>query len=146
MKETELNKKSRANRPKRKKMGKSNVLTFDGKDPNYVYRVFNDKDGRIKKAQEAWWEIVEADEQLGDEKACEPTKMGSAVVKEVGGGIQGVLMRIPRDIYEQDQLEKQQEIDEIEQSIKAHAKQKGHYGEIKFGGTTPPKGPQRGTV
>lgn len=146
MKETELNKKSRANRPKRKKLGKTNVLTFDNKDPDYVYRVFNDKDGRIKKAQEAWWEIVEDEAQLGDQKTGEPSKMGSAVVKEVGGGMQGVLMRIPRDIYEQDQLEKQSEINEIEESIKAYAKTKGHYGEIKLGGTTPPKGPRRGNI
>lgn len=138
--------KSRADRPKRKKLGRANKLTFGNKDPNYVYRVFNDEHGRIKAAQDAWWEIVEDDTQLGDPESGRPSKMDSQVRKNVGGGIQGVLMRLPREIYEADQKEKQQAIDEKEEAIKAYAKSKGHYGEIKIGSTTPPSGPKLGTI
>jgi hypothetical protein len=144
--ETELNKKSRANRPARKKLTRGNVLTFGDKDPDYVYRVFNDEDGRIKAAQEAWWEIVESGDQLGDQASGRPSKMGSQVRKNVGGGVDGVLMRIPKDLYEQDQAEKQAEINKQEDAIKAFAKSKGHYGEIKIGSTTPATGPKIGTI
>lgn len=138
--------KDRANRPKRKKLGQFNKLTYENKDPNFVYRVFNDVGNRIKDAQAAWWEVVEEEGQLGDKESGRPSKMGKGVKKQVGGGIEGVLMRLPKEIYEADQKEKIDKIQESEDAIKAYAKSKGHYGEIKIGQNTPPGGPKLGNI
>ena len=76
----------------------------------YVYRVFNDnwrkEPGRIQRALDAGYEYVK-DDQSG-------TVVGT---NEDGSAINGVLMRIPKEFYEEDQKLKQKEIDKVDAEI-----------------------------
>lgn len=116
------------NRPKRTPLGARNRLSFGNQDPNFVYRVINDVDDRLQRAQEAGYEFVVSDEQLGDKRAAEGGKIDSRVSKPVGNGVRGFLMRIPRDYYDEDQKVKQDQIDETEKAMKPNTA-KGEYGE-----------------
>lgn len=116
------------NRPKRSKLSQRDKLTFKGhRDPNFAYRVINDKDSRIKDALESGWEFVCSDDQLGDKRAAEAGPIDTRVSKSVGGGTTGFLMRIPKEYYEEDQKEKAAKIDEIEKALKPN-KNQGQYG------------------
>lgn len=121
--------KSRAeNRPKRTPLGARNRLSFDNQDPNFVYRVINDVDDRLQRAQEAGYEFVASAESLGDKRAAEGGKIDSRVSKPVGNGVRGFLMRMPREYYEEDQLAKQSQVDDTERAMKPNTS-KGEYGE-----------------
>ncbi len=78
-------------------------------DKNFVYRVFNDnwrrEPDRIQRAREAGYKEVEG---------YEPVAVGT---NEDGTAIQGILMRIPRKFYEEDQGVKMKEIDKVDQEI-----------------------------
>lgn len=115
------------NRPKRTPLGARNRLTFDKQDPNFVYRVINDQDDRLKQAQEAGYEFVVSDQQLGDKRVAEGGKVDSRVSKPVGNGVRGYLMRIPREFYEEDQQAKAERINDSEKAMKPN-KAKHEYG------------------
>lgn len=120
------------NRPKRNEFGNfARNLSYNDKDPAFVYRVFNDKDDRIQLAMENGYEVVQSDQELGDPTAGSATKLGSVVTKPVGGGMNGVLMRIPKKEYEEAQQLKQAYVDKTEGSLRDKAKQDGHYGSMK---------------
>ncbi len=114
-------------RPKRTPLGMRNRLTFKNLDPAYNYRFINDKDDRLKLAQEGGYEFVESSEQLGDLKVAEATKIGSKVSKPVGHGITGYLMRIKKEWYDEDQLLKKERVDATERSMRPK-KEKEEYG------------------
>lgn len=120
-------------RPKRIPMdGYRNTLTFDDRDPNFVYRVFNDVDGRIQRAEQAGYEVVTAEAELGDPTADSAASVGSAVTKPVGGGVTGVLMRIPREWYKEDQALKQKRADQIEEALREGPTKEGQYGKVEI--------------
>ena len=78
------------------------------KDDGYVYRVFNDnwkkEPGRIKRAEMAGYEIWKGtNENVG--------------TNDDGTEIKGVVMRIPKELYEQDQEIKQAELDKVDSQI-----------------------------
>jgi hypothetical protein len=84
-----------------------------GTPPNdgFKYRVFNDnwrkEPGRIQRAMDA-----------GYEKVAESPINGMAVgTNEDGTPINGVLMRIPKEWYDEDQEKKQAEVDKVDQEI-----------------------------
>lgn len=125
--------KKRTDRPKRISLNQQrNTLTFDNRDTNYVYRVFNDVDNRLQKAEIAGYEYVRDDEQLGDPTADSASPLTSVVSKPVGGGKTGVLMRIKKEWYQEDQKEKQRSLDELESSLLKKADEDGHYGKLKI--------------
>ena len=99
-------------------MFKRDRISFGNMDPNYQYRVFNDKDDRIQAALQAGYEFVESAQEIGERDALDSSKLGAHVSKPVGGGVTGYLMRIPKEYYEADQKEKQKQIDELEASTK----------------------------
>lgn len=76
----------------------------------YHYHVFNDnwrkEPGRIQRAMSAGYEVVEH-ERSGE----------TSGTNDDGSEIKGVLMRIPKEFYEQDQAAKQQEIDKVDEQI-----------------------------
>jgi hypothetical protein len=128
--EKAVNQASRHPRPKRRSFAEQrNSLTFDGQDPNYVYRVFNDVDGRLQKAEIAGYEYVRSDEQLGDPTVDSAKTQGTVVTKPVGSGRTGVLMRIKRDWYDEDQQAKLRKVQETENSLTNKTREDGHYGE-----------------
>ncbi len=114
-------------RPKRTPLGMRNRLTFKNLDPDYSYRVINDKDDRIKLAQEGGYEFVESTEQLGELKVAEASKMGTKVSKPVGHGITGYLMRIKKEWYDEDQKVKQERVNATEAAMRPK-KTEGEYG------------------
>lgn len=127
--------------PKRKRIpvsGNRDILTVQGKDPNYVYRFVNDVPGRIAKFQAAGYEVVDHDATIGgvtvdSSKGTDSTK--SKIVGQdrlTGNAVEAYLMRIPKEYYEEDQAAKQQKIDEKEIAMKRETKKPGHYGNLKY--------------
>jgi len=121
------------NRPSRSKKNRTPIgarsrMSFRGLEEGYKYRVFNDVDDRLHRAQEAGYEFVEADEKLGDPVVAEGSIPGSKVAKPVGGGITGYLMRIPEDWYKEDQQAKQAEVLKSEEALQPKTDE-GQYGE-----------------
>jgi hypothetical protein len=100
--------------PKRKEripFGSPKPRLPHGEDPNFVYRVFNDgwtrEPNRILRAKAAGYEVVN---DYGD--IAVGTNEGGTVIK-------GVLMRIPKELYEEDQKLKQDKNDQVDREIKA---------------------------
>lgn len=123
----------RSDRPTRKSFAEQrNTLTYDGQDKNYVYRMFNDVDGRLEKAELAGYEYVQSRENVGDPTVDSANAQGSVVTKPVGGGKTGVLMRIKREWYEEDQNKKLRKIQEAESALANKSHEDGHYGGIEF--------------
>lgn len=120
--------KTKGKRPTRTPLGARNRLTFKGLDPAFNYRVINDQDDRLARAQEAGYEFVESSEKLGDPRVAEASAIGSAVSKPVGGGVTGYLMRIPKEFYDEDQAAKEARIKETELAMQPD-KAKNQYGD-----------------
>lgn len=118
---------NRANRPERTPLGARNRLTFKGQDPNYVYRWINDQDERLNNALEASYEFVCGSHQLAGDKRLESTPLDGRISKPAGNGIRTYLMRIRKDLYEQDQKAKMAAVDASEATMKPNAA-KGQYG------------------
>ena len=78
-------------------------------DPNYHYHRFNDnwrkEPDRIRRAMAAGYEKVEGDD---------PVTVGT---NDDGTAIEGVLMRIPKEFYEEDRKAKEAELDRVDQEI-----------------------------
>jgi len=79
------------------------------KDPNFVYRYFNDswmkEPDRVKRAKEAGYEIVDGYDSI------------TVGTNEDGSAIKGVLMRIPKEWYDEDQKAKMRELDKVDAEI-----------------------------
>jgi hypothetical protein len=122
--------KSPVARPKRTPIGQRNVLTVDKKDPNYVYRFVNDANERVEAFKLNGWEPVPAGEaKVGDSRVEQASPEGSVTSVSVGGGTKAVLMRIPREWFDEDQKAKHDEIDRLEQTMKEDAQRE--YGGLK---------------
>lgn len=94
------------------------ILTVANKDPNYEYRWVLDVPGRIVKFQDGGWEVVTEDLKVGDKAVDSNTKVGSAITKRTGVSML-VLMRIPKEWYDEDQAAKQAGVDATEEMLQA---------------------------
>ncbi len=122
--------KSPSGRVRRTPVGRRNVLTVGGKDPNYVYRVVNDEGDRIEQFKAAGYDVCSAaDHTVGDRRINAPSAEGSVAQASVGGGMKAVVMRIPKDWYEEDQQAKIKDIAAVEASTQSDALN-GNYGKI----------------
>lgn len=114
--------------------GTRNVLNISGKEPGWQYRVVNDVGDRIEQLKAIGYEIVEDQGvQVGDRRIANPTKEGSPVKVSVGGGVQGYVMRIRQEWYDEDKAKKDAHVDNIEKGLVRDAKDKSDYGNIKVG-------------
>lgn len=123
--------KAPSGRVRRTPIGVRNILTINNKDANYVYRVVNDVDDgdRVSRFEAAGYEVVKSkDISVGDRRVEAPSSEGSVARISVGGGQKGVVMRVPRDWYEEDQIAKQREVDATEDSITNPSDRDGGYG------------------
>lgn len=98
------------------------VMGFRGeRDPSFQYRIVNDEGTRVADLLERGYEIVEDSETntLGDEEAGKAQSLGSQVRRVVNrsNGVQGVLMRIRKDYYAEDQADKQKLVDKSEEGL-----------------------------
>ena len=107
----------------RKAIGQYNILEYDGKDPNYLYRWVNDKDDgqRVQRFVDAGYvPVVKPNDKAAfDHRAGSDSQVGSSIIRSVGGGTKGVLMMIRKDWYEEDQQAKQERLDAIEHKMAA---------------------------
>jgi len=128
------NSKSTSERVRRSPInGTRNRLNVRGKEPGYVYRIVNDLDDRIQTFQEMGYEIVnDSSVSVGDKRVAAATQEGSPIKVSVGQGIQGYVMRQRQDWYDEDQAKKQEQINELEQSIKLGAEKEGFYGKVNL--------------
>jgi len=110
--------------------GRRNKLTIVGKEPGFEYRIVNDDDDRIMDLQERGYEIVNHAVKVGDKRVGVPKKEGTPVQISVGGGKKAYLMRIKDDWYKEDQAAKQEQVDDLEATIKSDSN--GDYGSIKI--------------
>ena len=109
--------------------GTRGILTVKNKDPNFVYRIVNDIDDRVLQLTERGYEIVTTDTPIGDKRVGTPTKEGSPVQINVGGGKKAYLMRIKKEWYDEDQAAKHADVDASEKAIQSG--DGGDYGSIK---------------
>lgn len=107
---------AQVSRPRRTPIGRRNKLSVENKDPNYVYRIVNDIDGRVQDMIDRDYEIV-LDAKVGDKRVDSVSSLGSATQIAVGKGIKAIVMRKRKDWHDEDQALKQKEIDDLEASM-----------------------------
>jgi hypothetical protein len=110
-------------RPKRTTLGTKTRLGVANPDPNYEYRFVNDTRDRVEIFKQNGWEVApDKDVKVGDSRVENPSAIGSASRVPVGlvGELPGhaVVMRIPKQWYEEDQKAKANEIARLENTMK----------------------------
>lgn len=106
-------------------------LRDEDRDVNFHYRVVNDVGDRVAVFKEKGYEVVDDPTvKLGDYRAATSKGEGTPVTAHVGAGMKGVLMRIPKEWYQEDQRMKQDYVDELEASTRA--KSAGEYGKVEI--------------
>lgn len=124
--------KSPSGRVRRTPVGVRNVLTVGGKEAGYEYRIVNDTGDRVEQFKGAGYEVVSAkDVTVGDRRVNAASSEGSAATVSVGGGTKGVVMRIKKEWYDEDQQRKIDDVARTEAATKADAL-KGTYGDLKI--------------
>ena len=114
-------------RVRRTPVGVRNRLSVPNQDPNFHYRIVNvlDSDGnptnKLEDRLSQGYEIVEG-VKVGDKRVDIPSPLGSASEISVGHGARAVVMRIPKEYYDEDQKYKQDRIDELESTMSIDAK------------------------
>lgn len=112
--------------------GRNDVLSVEGKDSKYEYRIVNDTPGRVAQMENRDWEIASGDEKLISTFDSSTDDSGSVKRRHVGDGTSGVLMRIRKDWFEEDKAEKARQADRLEQSTKADPNTKNGYGKVEI--------------
>lgn len=119
-------------RVRRASIGRPNVLTVNGKDPDFEYRVVNDTGDRVAEFVDRDWEVVSAKSvRIGDKRVNSSAPEGTVAQANLGRGMKGYVMRIPKEFYEQDQAAKQAEVMKTEQATKQEALD-GTYGKLEI--------------
>lgn len=101
---------------KRVPMHQRQPLSVTGRDPNYEYRVVNDTPGRVQRLKLAGW-VPDDKTDVGDNIAGRASSMGSTTSVPVGKGTNGIVMKIPKELYDEDQAAKQRKVDESEEAM-----------------------------
>ena len=130
MRAEEINKQ----KPKRVPLGRRNVLKVTGltDDKDFHYHWFNDVDDRLSNCLEAGYEFVQRSGLSAGDKTVESARGTDSIMKKgVGGGKVAYLMRIPMEIWLQDQAAKQAEVDQLDAGIKS-PKVDGSYGKVEI--------------
>jgi hypothetical protein len=124
--------KAPSGRKQRTPIGQRNVLTVSGKDPEYVYRIVNDVGDNVQRFLDAGYEPEKADAvKVGDKRVNNASAEGTVSQMSVGQGIKGLVMKIRREWYEEDQARKQGHVDNTERAIKDKALD-GTYGNLEL--------------
>ena len=125
---------ARSGRAKRTPINGRNVLTVSNKEAGYEYRFVNDVGDRIAYFQERGWELVDAkDVRIGDRRVESGSVLGSKAHASVDKqGTKSFVMRIPKDLYDEDQADKAKAIAEQEQSMKQSALSSNDYGKLEI--------------
>lgn len=115
--------------------GRGDVLTLDVKSndkEDYVYRVFNDKGTRIARYKQYGWEPCSVDEvTIGTRNTIGAGDVASVTV-DSSDGTQGIVMKIRKDWYDEDQKAKANAIDKTERAITGESENEGNYGKVSI--------------
>ena len=110
--------------------GVRNRLNVKNQDPNFVYRIVNDIDDRVEQLLDVGY-IVDTKTTVGDKRAGAPSSVpGTPVMVSLGQGDKGVVMKIPKDLYEQRKLEKEAEIRAREAALQNPTQNGADYGKV----------------
>lgn len=125
-------------------------LSYPNQDPNYEYRWLNDKGNRINEAQDGGYEFVtrsegKAGDEVGSDQGTDSRISKVVMTNEDGSPRRAYLMRIKKDWYKQDQVKKQEYLDNIEKQLMRGIDAKGRPGQDgryipSSGGTTIERG------
>lgn len=93
-------------------------LTINDQDPRYFYRWFNDQEDRIERALAAGYEFVKkGDVVVGDKDVHnQDSDLNSRTSKKLRN-FTVYLMRIPKELHEEDLAVKRAEADKIDEAI-----------------------------
>ena len=120
-------------RKKRVPIHKQSSIAIANQDPNFVYRVVNDSEGRIDSFLAGGYVLADDNTELEDDRIQSASQMGSVKRMVVNRGRDAdtkhaVLMKIPREMYEADQMDKQARVDETAASFDPEGmRAKGNY-------------------
>jgi hypothetical protein len=100
-----------------------NKLTVKGLDhENYQYRWVNDRESRLADFLAGGYEFVEnTGQEVGDGGVDSSQGTSSRIQKGVGGGVVSYLMRIPKELWLEDQAKKEAQLAEAEADMKKSA-------------------------
>ncbi len=117
-KQRSMKRKSLTEPPRKQRipLHKRNTIKSEGR-PGFVRRIVNNTPGRIQAFLDAGYTVVTDGTEVGDHATGLSSGVGSASTRQVGGGVEGVLMEIPIELYNEDQAEKQSQVDRTEQAI-----------------------------
>lgn len=110
-------------------------------DQSYTYRLVTDIHNNVNSLLDRGYEIVNSDRDLADKEAGKASSLSSqvSIIANPSYGDKGVLMRIPKDLYAEDQADKQRIVDKTEERIyKDLSNQKGLYNPADKNGPVGP--------
>lgn len=123
--------KAPSGRTRRSPLIRRNILTVRGKEDGYEYRIVNDTEDRVAQFIERDYEVVTNNEiEVGDKRVSKASSEGTVKQMSVGNGRKGIVMRIRKDWYDEDQKAKQEHVAETERSATKEAS-KGTYGKLE---------------
>ena len=110
--------KDKLKRLNRDKINVRNLINATDEDMNnYVYRLVienhPDEPTRIERFRDWGYEVFEPKGELGEKRSSKPSQLGSSTAKTpAGSGKNFVLMRIPKELFEENQVIKDEQIKE----------------------------------
>lgn len=114
---------------------KLSVQKIDG----YVTRWINDQAGRVQTAISGGYEFVDSNEvgHIGESNIDGNDDVGSRVRKSVGTGennqpLYAYLMKIKKEFYDEDQMAKSKQINEVENAIRTGKQEDGSNDETTY--------------
>lgn len=134
MRETREEMKDKA-RPKRVPVYEANrnkIVVANLDHQNFQYRWVNDVENRIAMFKEGGWEFVDKNgKAVGDGGIDSSNVVGSALSRGMRSGVTAFLMRIPKELWREDQLRKEREdIAPLEADMRRNAKEASDYGRL----------------
>jgi hypothetical protein len=118
-------------RPKRIPVGYRNRFEVSNKDPNFTYRIVKDAPGRVQEFLDGGYEPVDnKTTKLAAPRVDGGSSQGSVNSVPLGGGDTGVLMRIPKEMYEEDQKAKMDALKQKESALSAGVRNGSFYGKL----------------
>ena len=110
-------------------------LTIEGKDPNYHYCVITDREGNIDKFIRGGYEVCKRSEldSIGLRTVNKTDSVDDVARIPVGLGDDGIVMKIKREWYEEDQAAKQVRNKEQTESMfqNLNSGKDGTYGKVE---------------
>ena len=106
------------NRPTRTPVHKRNKITVADQNPNKKLRWVMDEEDRVQAFKDACYTPVQKPTKVGDNRADSASQIGSVVERPAGGGKRMILMEIDRELFDEDQRDKEKALRKTESTLK----------------------------